>query len=250
MPDLRRGKSRAETAAETRKKLIDVGLEVIAERSASSPMDTVRVSEVAQRAGLTTGAVYGHWDSQGEYRAELLDRLLSSEVLSSIDELTAMSQVIETRRFSLRELLRVGAHLSLALNLANQVFRIHTGLWAKNDPELNDRIGGLYAEIRRRMTEVYRLILDSYDLEARPPFTVEMFATFGTAMVDGLTMQQQARADLVPLDVKGPNGEDWDVFGLTMLTVVATWARPRGSSDVADLWDVTRWLDELGGQST
>lgn len=50
------------SAGDTRKLLIDVGIEILHERGANAGVGHIKLSEVVSRAGLTTGAAYRLWD--------------------------------------------------------------------------------------------------------------------------------------------------------------------------------------------
>src|SRR3954451_524710 len=84
----------------TRDRLIDAAAEVFAEKG----YDRTGVQEIARRAGLTTGAIYGRFTG----KAELLQAAIESKTDDELDEL------FNQHRFSghATDILRtVGAHL-------------------------------------------------------------------------------------------------------------------------------------------
>lgn len=69
-------------ALETRERLLDAALEVFGERGVSRPS----LSEVAELAGVTRGAVYGHFCNKADLFTALCDRVLLP--MEAIAELT------------------------------------------------------------------------------------------------------------------------------------------------------------------
>src|SRR5437879_8759124 len=87
-------------ADQTRDRLVAAAAEVFAEKG----YDRAGVQEIARRAGLTTGAIYGRFSG----KAELLQAAIQSRTNDELDDLFAQ------RRFEGRasDILRtVGAHL-------------------------------------------------------------------------------------------------------------------------------------------
>lgn len=57
------------------KSLLDAGLELLKERPVRDSLDTIRATEVAYRAGLSTGAFYYHWEDQQDFRSDLVAKV-------------------------------------------------------------------------------------------------------------------------------------------------------------------------------
>src|SRR3954451_14631928 len=84
----------------TRERLIDAAARVFAEKG----YDRAGVQEIARRAGLTTGAIYGRF--QG--KAELLQAAIESRTTDELDELFA-SHAFDGHATDILKI--VGAHL-------------------------------------------------------------------------------------------------------------------------------------------
>ncbi|MED5371897.1 MAG: TetR family transcriptional regulator [Myxococcota bacterium] len=65
----------AEEAAKTRERLLDAALEVFSEQGVSRPS----LTRVAERVGMTRGAIYGHFENKNDLFRALCDRYLSSD---------------------------------------------------------------------------------------------------------------------------------------------------------------------------
>lgn len=60
----RRSRRKRRPAAEGRRALLDAGRALLDERPAAWPLDHIRLTEVADRAGVSVGALYHYWESQ------------------------------------------------------------------------------------------------------------------------------------------------------------------------------------------
>lgn len=247
--------TRAAAAAATRQRLLDVGRELLLEHSTTSPIDNVRVSEVARRAGLTTGAVYGHWDSQEAYRQDLLEDLLNAERQGVTPELAEAILSFDDTGLPLAEIARLGSWATFEDTLANNSFRLMVGLWSQGNPAIQRRLGESYASVRDRMADLYAIVADHYDLELRPPFTLQTLAGIAIGLLDGLVMQHTSNPELVP-SIPGPPAPDgterlWNSFALGLLAVLVATSRPRSNTSDGDRRDFFEFAsDVLQGTGT
>lgn len=70
----------AEEAARTRERLLDAALEVFYEQGVAKPS----LTRVAERVGMTRGAIYGHFENKNDLFRALCDRyLMSDEALAA-----------------------------------------------------------------------------------------------------------------------------------------------------------------------
>lgn len=75
-------KSRQKRALETRERILDSAIEVFHERGVARPS----LSDIAELAGVTRGAVYGHFDNKADLFSALCDRIrLPTEAISEMD---------------------------------------------------------------------------------------------------------------------------------------------------------------------
>ena len=72
----RRPKRRRLTREESRRALLDEGLRMVDEHPVGPGLDHIHPATVAANLGLTSGAVYHHWESYDDFRDELLKELV------------------------------------------------------------------------------------------------------------------------------------------------------------------------------
>lgn len=85
------------TKDERRRDYLDIGMAIVAESSSAQPdpglaLAHVRIAEVAERAGVTKGALYHLWDSQEAYWHDLLSHLIDERKLASFADVPDLSR--------------------------------------------------------------------------------------------------------------------------------------------------------------
>lgn len=179
----------APEATDTRQRLLDAAMEVFSEQG----YDGARVQEIARRAGLTTGAIYGRFrgkadllmEAIGARSADELDRLIPSDAKPSAAQLlSAMGKDLMKGRATSRQALLVEALVA-----------------ARRDPELARRVK---ASIEER-TSALRRALDAARKRGGLAVSVDTdtLATFGFALALGALLFKA-------IDLDRPEGDRWD----------------------------------------
>ena len=130
----------------TRAKLVEAAAAVFAERG----YDGAGVQEIARRAGLTTGAIYGRFSG----KAELLREAIHSRSTDELDELFAQHQF----EGHVSDVIRVaGAHLVERCDEeehAGNALLLEAFVAARRDPEIRVAVKGLLEERANRMADI------------------------------------------------------------------------------------------------
>lgn len=233
---------------EGRQLLLDAGRELVHEQPVALPLEHVRLTDVAQRVGVSVGMLYHYWETQEEYRADLLAELFSPQryppttVPDLFDTLGRGSRRID-------ELVRLGAEVEFRALRDNPELRLLMATWAADDPDANPKIADQYRTVASRWAAVYEMVFEAYGLEIRPPFTFATMAAVVIAMGEGLAVRASLDPGSVPDDlVQDPDGEDpqqWGLLGCAFLALLPALSRPKGSGD--DLWALVERLQVTGG---
>ena len=126
---------------EIRDRLVAAAAEVFSERG----YDGARVQEIARRAGLTTGAIYGRFTGKAELLRAAIDRHSRSE----IDDLFA-SHRFEGRVADV--LTTAGSHLvTRQQHTTEQALLLEAFVAARRDPEVKTLVRDLMEDRARRM---------------------------------------------------------------------------------------------------
>ena len=197
-------------------------------------LDHVRLSEVARRADVSTGALYHYWHSQDEYRAELLAQILSPAPYSLRSSVEAQVREAAAGGISLHELVQAVCAENTEQFFGNSDFRLQVALWLRSSPEVRQRLSEQYAAVAEEWVEFYRTVFDVYGLKLRSPFTFEALATLLTALLEGLMLRVEIDTDAASVEAPGAVG-DWDLFSCAVLGLLPAVTQDVDESPV-DLW--------------
>jgi AcrR family transcriptional regulator len=214
------------TAEERRRDYLELGARIVTDFSAEQAMAAtvdalanVKVADVADRAGVTKGAVYHVWPSQEAYRKDLLERLLEHNRQTGIRE---MREVLEDP-----ELLR-GDPRSILLRYADEVFDA-----LKDDPAFfarfsffvyaaNPDVAALLASGDDGVIEDFGPYLEQYlaliGRRIREPFTTELLLISINSLFQGLCLRYRTSPELIEHPV-GPDGVGMYAHGLESLVL-------------------------------
>ena len=201
------------TKDERRRDYLDIGMELVAEGPGAVPPDPglalahVRIAEVAERAGVTKGALYHLWDSQEAYWHDLLRYLLDDHRLAGFADVPDVTRQLADE---------LGVRPTAA-QWANFVFDHF-----KDEPTFFARIGVFSYlqddEFRRGLDEEFRTSLDRFEeitsdyvrangRRARPGMEIRDFAVAVSALMQGLCLEHRVDPARTP-DVVDGGGDD------------------------------------------
>jgi AcrR family transcriptional regulator len=136
----------SEAAAEhddIRERLVTAAAEVFSERG----YDGARVGEIARRAGLTTGAIYGRFTG----KAELLRAAIEAHSRSELDDLFA-SHDFDGRVIDI--LTTVGSHLVTRRSTTEQALLLEAFVAARRDPAVKQLVAEIVEDRASRLAEL------------------------------------------------------------------------------------------------
>lgn len=173
---------------------------MVEEQPVNAGLDHIKVTEVARRANMTTGAIYHHWDSQDAYRAELMDLLLAPITLQDSELLGGVLELVIAGELSLAELAGLVAWDNLTQLVDNEQFNVQVGFWSRrSDPEIARRLRASYRELADRRAVSIGLFLAAYGRRMRPPLTEDDLVTSLSALAEGLAIRRAVEPDAVPI---------------------------------------------------
>ena len=238
----RQQRRRRRSAEDGRRELLEAGRDYVYERPLGEPLDHVRVSDIVDRLGVSSGAVYHYWETQDDYRDDLIDLLLSPDQFPNAQRAADAVRAAWSADPDFEEMARVVADISYhGLELAADRERLTLSLIAHGDRDINDRLGAQANGISERWAELFSTYFPAYGLEPRPPFTFESMAVTLMAMVEGMHLRRTITPDVVTGDL----APGWDLFASSALAFVVGATRPIEPEDdpaggKRDLWDLVR----------
>jgi len=233
---------------QARRALLEAGRDHVYEHPIGEPLDHVRVGDIAERLDLTIGAVYHYWDSQDDYRDDLIDLLLApesfpaatqagAEMAAVVDDGTAFEDVVH--------LVATTAFRDLADHPERE--RLTLVLQCYGDEEIDARLAEWSREATARWSALIGEHLPRHGLEPRPPFDLEAIAVTLMGLAQGLDLRRGI--DPGPVDARRPGdgtgAPDWDLFTAATLAFLTAACRPVSArhdpaGGARTLWDLTR----------
>lgn len=193
------------SAEDRRNDYLEIGADIVAGFSEAQSRDAtvealadVRVADVADRAGVTKGAVYHVWPSQEAYRHDLLARLLEQNRQTGVREMTQLLDDPAVLEDDPREILRrSAAYVFDALKDDPAFFaRFSFFLYAAN-PE----VGALLARGDDGVVEDFAPYVEQYlelvGRRLRPPFSTAVLLRSMNALFHGLCLRYRCSPELV-----------------------------------------------------
>ncbi len=192
--------SRAESAELARRKLLETGRQMVEESPVNAGLDHIKVTDVARRADMTTGAIYHHWESQDDYREELIDLLLEPVVLQEGWEMDAVFEVLGNTDLTIDQLIDLVAWDNMTQLTQHPRFRVIMGFWSRaTDENIRARIARSYQQSQKVRAGGMERFMTAFGRRMREPYTVEQLETALTALSEGLVLRRGVDPDSVPI---------------------------------------------------
>jgi AcrR family transcriptional regulator len=220
------------TAEDRRRDYLDIGAEIVtkfsAEDSAAATVDAlanVKVADVADRAGVTKGAVYHVWPSQEAYRKDLLARLLEHNRQSGVREMSALLQDVDLINGDPRTvLLRHADYVFDALKDDPAFFaRFSFFIYAAN-PEVSALLARGDDGIIEDFGRYVEMYLDLIGRRIREPFTVALLLTSVNALFMGLCLRYRTSPELV--EPSGDAAREYSMYAFGLEALVTHFSEP------------------------
>lgn len=231
------------TLDETRKLLIDTGIEMLHRRGVSVSVTHIRLTEVVKRAGMTTGAAYRCWENQGAYHRDLAVAAAQWRDRGSVSETVESIETLVRGGAPLAEMLRVAADANLYSYPEDTPFLTTIALrtCAPADPAVAAAGRAHLSSAVEAFAALYAGLLRVYGRRMREPYTIRDLALALAALSEGFALQAvvgDGHDRVTRKDVEPGVGEDWSLFGCAAEAIVLrfTEADPAGPADPT-FWD-------------
>lgn len=214
------------TAEDRRRDYLAIGAEIVtnfsAEESRAATVDAlanVKVADVAERAGVTKGAVYHVWPSQEEYRKDLLARLLDQNRQAGVRELLSLLSDADLLENDPRGLLHRFADFAFAALKDDPAYyaRFSFFVYAEN-PDVAELLSASIDTMLEDFGPLMGVFLSQVGRRVRKPYTMEMMLVAINSLFQGLCLRYRASPDLVERQI-GPEGLSMYAHGLESIAM-------------------------------
>jgi AcrR family transcriptional regulator len=252
-------------AAESRRALLDAGLELLESRGVAPGLDRVTLKEAIEVSGVPRSTAYrlyeGGKGQLEEYRADLLADLGKSldngptmaaleRVLGEVAPLTESQDPVKMAA-ALREVLRVTINTNVEAVVNSLEWRVYMsslvslGTGESADAGMTDAFRVVALDFGERFVEIFALVSRTFGLRPRDPLTLHDFGVLVSATLEGTALRQHLDPGLANMKrATGPDGQlqSWNAAGIAVESLVVTWfERDPAASASADLGPWTGW---------
>ncbi len=210
-----------------RRHLLELGREAVLAQPTGNALDHIRAEDVAHRLDLTIGAFYHYWESQDDYRDDLLDALFAAERYVDPAAVAAQADGVATAG-SLDDAVRESTGWYWSVAAGHPENRMIFGFLAIDDPYIATRLAAESAALRAAWHTVLGAALDHHERHLRAPLDAGLVVLGLSALLDGLIV----RHGLDPTGL-GPDADGWTAWGRACRALVAAATAP--AADDRDL---------------
>lgn len=227
------------TAEDRRLDYLRIGADIVAEFDARRyhvPVDAlanVKVAAVAERAGVTKGALYHIWPSQEAYRKDLLVYLLEGRHQVGADQARELLADLRRQDLPPEAVLHRVADFSFDRLKNDPAFMARFSFYVyADDPDVRELLAQADREVDAGFGSYISAYLDEVGLQIRPPFTIRQLFACITAYVEGLVLRYRTSPELADATVER-NGESWSLAALGLAAIIDRFTEPSPTGPAA-----------------
>jgi AcrR family transcriptional regulator len=206
--------------AETRERLLEAGRQLVVREGLRASID-VRLTDVLDEVGLTTGAAYNIWDSQDHYRRELA-LYIARNVQWADDRLILEGRSSLPLDLSLDEWVTAVADLYFEAFVSSWDYFILLHFWGVKEPdeELQEALRAGYDIVHQRFMVLFGATLERFGRVVKEPYTLDDLCTLMTAVCEGLALRQRFQPER--MDTAGGH-----LFSAAIRDLTKVYTRPK-----------------------
>jgi len=191
-----------------RQRLVDLGIQAARARPTGNAFDHIRADDVARRVGLTIGAFYHYWDSQEDYRDDLVDALFAADRYVDPTGMAAQGLALadaDELDGALRDI--TSWYWSIASSRPDS--RVQFAFYTLDDPYITGRLSAWDQALRDAWHTAMDTLLARFGRRWREPLSTDLVVLGLSSLLDGLVV----RHGLEPAGL-GPDDDDgWTLWG-------------------------------------
>ncbi|CAN5579730.1 hypothetical protein BH10ACT3_BH10ACT3_01760 [soil metagenome] len=217
---------------------LDIGAALVAESSLVGESDAglalahVKIADVADRAGVTKGALYHIWDSQEAYWRDLLQHLMDGNRLYGADQLDDISGRISAASAT-TPTLREYANAVFDSMSQDPAFFARISLFSYlHDDAVRASLDAEFRSTLDRIAPALQGALDDMRREIRPGSSLTEFSVAVAALLEGLCLQYRISPDRTP-DVPLGGRVRWSLFAASAEALLMAYTVPVAADEGA-----------------
>lgn len=220
-----------EARERSRAALLQAGADLMLEDALRNPFAALRLRRLCERAGLSTGAFYVHWESLEEFYGDLAKRLTEEDETAFAPDFALLSELAstDTQKSALSAIARM-ADRDLQLLLSNPLWdaiELVSLTWGRTS--FQDQLAHGYRTIDHKTGQIYQSVLEQLGREPRHPFDWNSIGTILQALAEGLGLRHKIDPTAVPASSESNVG----LYATAVAAVLAVLTRRGGENDDA-----------------
>lgn len=220
MPPQDDGKSRRRPKEQTRREILDTALAMMIDDGATEQID-LRLSSVLDHMGLTSGAAYNIWASQGAFQQDLARHLVREYTWAGPDQNDIKIDFDAEPTDEIRRL----AELYLDSLTDETQFYLTLKFWGVKNPsaELRESVTRSYAGNHDIWRFFYQMGFEWAGLRLRAGYTLDDFVIMATTITEGAALRHRFE----PKRLRGADGRS--LYGEALVALVEYFTEPAES---------------------
>ncbi|MFV1990425.1 MAG: TetR/AcrR family transcriptional regulator [Acidimicrobiales bacterium] len=227
---------------ETERLLLEAGLEVISEGTGTGAFDRITAKDVAELAGVSTGAIYGRWESLEDYQHDLLIyRLERRDSRSPIDFMDLFGQLSQHEAHA-GELIRVMTAIDFEYQRRHPAWGPILIAWSlRADEVILEALRTRYRKVRDASDELAQAAMEFAGRKMRNGIEQRDLTVAMTALVDGLTLRSHISPGSANANVHWPTGVsdpvNWTLVAVGSDCLIRYFTEPINGVETRGLWE-------------
>ena len=208
-----------------------MALGMLHEQGPTAGVSHIRLSEVVERAGLTTGAAYRLWEDQRAFHAELAIAAVRWRDRSSTSNTLQQISPVMLSGGPWQEVIRRGAAANLQSFPDDIAFLTTLALRASayGQDALVAASHERHIEAMAAYGDMYSQVLAVYRRRLRPPFTIDHLCSAFAALAEGFGVQAasgEAHPQIMIPSGDPQIGEEWTLLAVTIAALIEQLTEP------------------------
>jgi AcrR family transcriptional regulator len=205
---------------ETRQALLEVGRQLLMERGYPQAIP-IRLAEVVERAGHTTGAAYQIWENQQEFQEDLALYVAQTFTWATPDASLRAGDLPPVGQLSFEEAVSAAGQRYFEAFVAREDFYIAVALWSvrNRSQKLNTAIADGYDVVHDALVELLEAFLAVHGRHIRDPYTIDDLAVAMTGITEGLALRHRIQPGRIRTHIRH-DSEPWHLYSTILLALL------------------------------